>query len=208
MVDLIREAQATTRAPVALRARVDAERGRARRVRLRPAYGGALVAGLAAIVLALVLVLPAGTPGAPSVSQAAALALRGLVAPAPGADPGDPAGRLGRSVGRVYFPNWASTLGWRAVGQRVDRLDGRLAVTVYYEWRGRQVAYTVVGAPALSQPQAVISRVEGTELRTLRLDGRLVVTWRRAGDTCVLSGADVSASVLQQLAVWTPVGVY
>jgi hypothetical protein len=208
VVDLIREAQATTRAPVALRARVDAERGRARRVRLRPAYGGALVAGLVAIVLALVLVLPAGTPGAPSVSQAAALALRGSVAPAPGADPGDPAGRLGRGVGRVYFPNWASTLGWRAVGQRVDRLDGRLAVTVYYEWRGRQVAYTVVGAPALSQPQAVISRVEGTELRTLRLDGRLVVTWRRAGDSCVLSGADVSASELQQLAAWTPVGVH
>jgi hypothetical protein len=121
-------------------------------------------------------------------------------------DPGDPAGRLGRSVGRVSFPDWGSTLGWRAVGQRVDRLGGRLAVTVYYQWQGRQVAYTVLAAPALRQPAGLVSRVDGTVLRTLRLDGRLVVTWRRAGDTCVLSGADVSASELQELAAWMPAG--
>jgi hypothetical protein len=71
----------------------------------------------------------------------------------------------------------------------------------------RQVAYTVLAAPALRQPAAVVTRVDGTELRTLRLDGRFVVTWRRAGDTCVLSGADVSASELQELAAWTPIGV-
>jgi hypothetical protein len=151
-----------------------------------------------------VLVLPGGTPGAPSVSQAAALALRGSAVPAPAADPGDPDTKLVRSVGQVYFPNWASTLGWRGVGQRVDRLNGRLAVTVYYEWRGRQIAYTVLAAPALSQPRAVVSRLDGTELRTLRLNGRLVVTWRRAGQTCLLSGVDVSASELQELAAWKP----
>jgi hypothetical protein len=204
VVDLVHHARTATRAPATLRARIEAERGRRRGVRLRPAFGGALVAGLAAIVLTLVLVLPAGAPGAPSVSQAAALALRGSVAPAPAADPADPIDKLGRSVGHVYFPNWASTLGWRAVGQRVDQVNGRLAIIVYYERRGRQIAYTVLAAPALSQPQALISRIDGTELRTLRRNGRLVVTWRRAGHTCVLSGAGVSASELQKLAAWTP----
>jgi hypothetical protein len=159
-----------------------------------------------AVLLALVLVLPQGTPGAPSVSQAAALAARGPTAAAPAADPDHPARNLGLSVGQVYFPNLASRLGWRAVGQRVDHLDGHLAITVYYEWRGRRIGYTVVAAPALKQPQAVVSRVAGIELRTLRLDGRLVVTWRRAGDTCVLSGVDVSAGELHKLAASTPAG--
>lgn len=205
-VDLVRRSFAQVRAPASLRARIDAELGRRRVVWLRPVYGGVLVAGVAAIVMMLVLVLPAGTPGAPSVSQAAALALRGYTMAPPTVDPGDPAGKLRRRVGQVYFPNWASTLGWRAVGQRVDRLDGRLAVTVYYGGHGRLVAYTVLAAPALSQPPALVSRLHGTELRTLRLDGRLIVTWRRADHTCVLSGADVPVGELQRLAVWTPVG--
>ena len=203
-VDLVRRSLAEVRAPASLRARIDSEVGRRRSLRLRPIYGGALVAGLAVVALMLVLVLPAGTPGTPSVSQAAALALRGASLPAPSADPGDPTGKLGSRVGQVYFPNWASTLGWRAVGQRVDHLNGRLAITVYYKWRGRRIAYTVLAAPALRQPPAVVSRVDGTELRTLRLGGRLVVTWRRAGHTCVLSGADVSADELERLAAWTP----
>ena len=43
---------------------------------------------------------------------------------------------------------------------------------------------------------------DGTELRTLELNGRLVVTWRRAGDTCVLSGTGIKAGELQRLAAW------
>jgi hypothetical protein len=205
-VDLVRRSLAEVRAPASLRARIDSEVARRRSVRLRSVYGGALVAGLAVVALMLVLVLPAGTPGAPSVSQAAAVALRGVALPAPGPDPGDPVGKLGRRVGQVYFPNWASTLGWRAVGQRVDHLNGRLAITVYYERRGRRIAYTVLAVPALRQPSAVVSRLDGTELRTLRLGGRLVVTWRRADHTCVLSGAGVSPGELHRLAAWTPAG--
>jgi hypothetical protein len=208
VVDLIRRSQAEVRAPASLLARIHSEVGPRPRVRLRPVYGGALVAALAAVVLTLTLVLPAGTPGAPSISQAATLALRGAVSPAPGLDPSDPTGKLSRRVGQVYFPNWDSTLGWRAVGQRVDHLNGRLAVTVYYGWHGRRIAYTVLAAPALTQPPAAVSVVDGTELRTLHHGGRLVVTWRRAGDTCVLSGAGVSAGELARLAVWTPAGNY
>jgi hypothetical protein len=205
-VEVLRQAQTATGAPAALRARLVAERGRRRGIRLRPAYGGGLVVGLATVLIMLVLVLPGGTPGAPSVSQAAALASRGSTAPAPAVDPGDPADKLALSVGRVYFPNWGSAFGWRAVGQRVDHLDGHLAITVYYEWQGRRIAYTVLAAPALRQPASAVSQVDGTPLRTLRLHGRVVVTWRRAGETCVLSGVAVAPSDLQELAAWAPVG--
>jgi anti-sigma factor RsiW len=203
VVGLLHESRATERAPAGLRARIEAERpGRAVRTRRQLGYAGALSAALAVIVLALVLLLPGGAPGAPSLSQAAALAARGPAAPAPAPDPDRPQRQLGQNLERVYFPNWTSRFGWQAVGQRTDQIDGRPAVTVYYQWQGKRIAYTILGAPPLSQPAAQVTRMHGVELRTLRLDGRLVVTWRRAGHTCVLSGAAVSPAQLQQLAAW------
>jgi anti-sigma factor RsiW len=203
VLSALHEARATERAPAGLRARIEAARP-TRRVaaRRRIVYGGSLAGAIAVVALALVLLLPSGTPGAPSVSAAAALAARGPVRAAPVPDPSNPAARLDTSVDEVYFPNWVSRLGWRAVGERSDRLGGRRAVTVYYAWRGERIAYTIVGAPALAQPPAQETWRDGTELRTLTLNGRLVVTWRRAGDTCVLSGTDVTAAELQTLAAW------
>lgn len=207
VVELLHEARAETRAPASLRARIEAQRPRASvRARRRTVYIGSLAGALAAVVLALVLILPAGTPGSPSVSQAAALAGLGPAAAAPVTDAGEPQ-KLDTRVENLYFPNWGNSLHWRAVGQRSDRIGGRLAVTVYYSWRGRRVAYTIVGAPALNTPAASVKTLNGTELRTLRLDGRLVVTWRRAGHTCVLSGPGVPATVLQHLAAWKSDGV-
>jgi anti-sigma factor RsiW len=211
VVEHLHKAAETTRAPGALRARIEAERGLRRAPRglgwpLRPAYAGASAAVLAVVALAVVLVSPAGTPSAPSVGQAASLALRGSSAAPPTPDRSDPAVKLGRNVEDVYFPNW-TRFRWRAVGQRGDRLDGRSASTVYYEWMGKRIAYTIVSAPALSQPAASTTTLNGTELRTLRLDGRDVVTWRRAGHTCVLSGAGVNATVLEQLAAWKAPGL-
>jgi hypothetical protein len=49
--------------------------------------------------------------------------------------------------------------------------------------------------------------VNGTELQSFRLDGRLVVTWRRANHTCVLSGSGVSLSELTMLATWKTPGL-
>jgi anti-sigma factor RsiW len=203
-VEILHQARATDRAPLSLKERIEAQRPSATvRTRRRAGYGGALAAGLAVIALALVLVLPSGTPGAPSVSQAAAVALRGAAAPAPGPDPDQPGAKLAQKVGDVYFPDWTRTFRYRAVGQRVDTINGRKAVTVYYERAGERVAYTIIEAPALTQPAAPVTTLNNTELRTLSLGGRQVVTWRRGDHTCVLSATSaVPVSELHRLAAW------
>ena len=203
VVTALHQARESERAPTALRARIEAGRPTKRtRTRRRIAFAGGLAGALAVVALALVLALPGGTPGAPSVSDAAALAVRGPVQSAPVPDPSNPGARLRQSVGDVYFPNWTNSFHWHAVGARTDELDGRKAVTVYYDWKGRRVAYTIVASPALAQPSAHRTWRDGTELRTLTKDGRLVVTWRRGNVTCVLSASGVTAAELQKLAAW------
>jgi hypothetical protein len=202
VVELLHEANADVRAPAGLRARIEASRPRRTvAARRRIGYGGALAAGLAAVVLALVLALPGGTPGAPSVSQAAGLAVLGPATAAPGVQPGAPE-KLTTMVGDLYFPNWADRFGWHPVGARTDKIGGRTAVTVYYDAHGRRLAYTIVAAPALKAPTAQTTMRHGVELRTLTLDGRLVVTWQRDNHTCVLSANGVAPSELQKLAAW------
>ncbi len=203
VVERLHETRAADRAPDRLRARLAAQRpSRGSHARRRTLYAGTFAGALAAFGLALAVVLPAGTPGSPSVSQAAALALRGPVLAAPRADAGDPRNKLALRLQDVYFPNWSTTLGWRAVGARIDRLERRPAITVFYSWRGRRLAYTIVGAPALSQPSGRVTRLNGYELHTLDVNGRTVITWRRAGRTCVLSAKGVPALRLRILAAW------
>lgn len=203
VVAALHQARATERAPDQLRARIEAARPAGTTVaRRRIAYVGGLAGALAAVALALVLILPGGTPGAPSVSDAAALASRGATQAPPAPDPTSPQNMLHQSVGEVYFPNWGSSLHWHAVGARTDQLGGHQAVTVYYKWRDKQIAYTIVSAPALAHPAVQSTWLHGTELRTQTQDGRLVVSWYRDGDTCVLSARGVTAAELQKLAAW------
>ncbi len=193
---------AAERAPARLRLGLKAQPSRRARWR-RPKVAYAVLAGALAVATAAVaLLLPGGTPGSPSVSQAAELALRGPSGPAPVVDPGDPRMKLAQRLQGLYFPNWSDTLGWRPVGARTDRLSGHSAVTVYYQRRGMRVAYTIVGAPALTQPAAPVTHPGGFALQTFSLGGRTVVTWRRAGHTCVLSASAVPMRVLERLANW------
>jgi len=193
------------RAPSRVRASIESERRRRSRrplPRLGTAWGTAAVAALAAVALALALLLPAGAPGGPSVSQAASLALRGSAMPAPLPGGAYPPATLSTDVEEVYFPNWSGRFGWKADGQRIDRLGGRQAVTVFYARAGQRIAYTIVTAPALKLPHASTMSLNGTKLQTFSLRDRLVVTWRRAGHTCVLSGVGVSQAELSRLAAW------
>jgi hypothetical protein len=113
-----------------------------------------------------------------------------------------PGETLNRDVQEIYFPDWSGPFGWWATGQRVDSLAGRKAVTVFYARHAQRIAYTIVTAPALKLPSASAYRVGGTELRGFSMGERKVVTWRRAGHTCVLSGVGVSPAELSRLAAW------
>lgn len=201
MVQLLRRSGTADRAPARLRAKIDSLQSAAPRTRARRrgAYAGALAAAVAAVAVALVLLLPGGTPAAPTVAQAAGLATLGPAQAAPGRNPHHPTVMLDTEIEGMYFPNWEK-FGWRADGQRWDHPNGRSAVTVFYRENGRQLAYTIVGVPALQEPTATVTWVNGTKLQTLRLGGRTFVTWRRDGHTCLLSGDGVTLRELQTLA--------
>jgi anti-sigma factor RsiW len=194
------------RAPAQLRSRLQAE-PRVRRAREggrafgagRLAYGGGLATALAAVIVVVILALPGGAPGAPSVSQAAALAGRGATAPAPGRDPMSPRW-LTAAVGRLHFPDWSSATGSRAIGRRTDFIRDRRVVTVYYAVSGRTVAYSIVASPVLPMPNGTVSEVRGTYVQSFHQGGRTVVTWRQAGHTCLLSATGLPEHVLAGLA--------
>jgi hypothetical protein len=81
-------------------------------------------------------------------------------------------------------------------------VNGRDATAVFYEKGGRRIAYVIVAGSALSTPSAGSATSQGgVEYRTLQLNGRPAVTWRRAGHTCILVG-DAAGPELLQLATW------
>lgn len=102
----------------------------------------------------------------------------------------------------VTFPDLARSYGWRAVGVRRGQVDGRDAITVFYEKGGRRIAYAIVAGSGLPRPSNAQDTVrEGVLFQTLRVDNRLVVTWRREGLTCVLIG-EAPREELLTLANW------
>lgn len=208
IVAVLAAARAHDRAPPRLRTRVERERA-ARRARGRGlpvpsrALAGALAAAVACVAIALALILPAETPGTPTVAQAAALAVRGPAQAAPSIARRPRGTWLDQSVDEIYFPDWHATLGWRAIGERTDTLSGRRAVTVFYQRGTTEVAYTIVATPPLPEPNATMIRAGSMTVRALSISGRTTVTWRRSGDTCVLSSTGLSAHALARLAAWS-----
>jgi anti-sigma factor RsiW len=208
----IATAAESTGAPLALRTRVEAlsaapgRRHGERRPSARTRLGGirwpgaGLVAGALAAVLAAVF-LAGGGPAVEDVAAAAVRPPTAAIAPVAGDSK-----LLRERQDDVVFPNFAGKFGWEATGTRTDEIDGRETRTVFYEKDGREIAYTVVGGDALDEPDADESVVEGTVIRELEAGGRNVVTWRRNGQTCVLSSADVPVGELAELAGWKGMG--
>jgi anti-sigma factor RsiW len=198
-LDAVRDV-AGERAPIALRARVDMAQQPTRR-RARPLR--AVAAGsIAAVASATVLALGGGAASAPTVADAAALASRAPVAGVPGA-PRGAASLPSPRVAGLHFPYWEDHFGWKAVGSRHDRLDGRTTSTVYYRHGSQLVAYTIVGgSPLKVGTEARASLSEGVAVRTLTTNGRRTVTWLRNGHTCILSGTHTADASLISLATW------
>ena len=193
-------APARLRAHVDRRREVSAGRGGRRRVTIGQSVAGVAVA--AGLALALILVLPSGFSGGPSVADAASLAEKPPTQPAPRAVPGTPA-LLRAEVDDVPFPNYAAKFGWKSAGAREDDPSGREATTVHYRKGARTIQYTIVSGDALDPPSdALLTTRAGVDSRIFRDDGRTVVTWERDGHTCVLSGKAVRPAELLTLADW------
>jgi hypothetical protein len=160
------------------------------------------------IALALVAILPGGAGDRPTVAGAAQLAALGPTAGPPALDTTHP-GSLGDEVSGVRYPYWQDAFGFTASGTRTDRLDGRVAMTVYYTGTGAghpTTGYTIISGSALPEPHGgSVVRRGGTAFTSLREGSRTVVTWRRDGHTCVLSaGTNVPVARLLALAAWQP----
>jgi hypothetical protein len=198
---IVQAAVAQTRAPLGLREKLESQRASQRRARRPWAFGGSFAAVVAAAVLAVVLV---GGGGGPSVTQAAQFATRAPTAPAPAVDPSHP-GLLKRSVEGVAYPSWKDEFPWHASGAREDKLDGRRAVTVFYaNPKGAHIAYTIVAGKPLAEPAGPGLRQGDEHYVVLNRGPRTIVTWRRGGHTCVLSGpASVPRTKLLALASWS-----
>jgi hypothetical protein len=201
--DRVRTVIGSVEAPHALRMRVEAERDRTftrRTVVKRLKLSGALAGVAAAMGVALALVVPGH--GTPSIDRAIALTHLQPLGAAPAPAPAHPE-LLSVRVGDVAFPSWSGEVPWKASGQRSDTIDGRRAVTVFYDNpQGARLGYTIVDGSALAWPRGARTVVsEGIEIHALRQGGRNVVVWREHGHSCVMSApAGVPQGRLVQLA--------
>jgi len=200
---LIRGAAEVVRAPLALRERLEVHRAGSWRPRAARRWFSVALAGAAAaaVLLAVVLVGPSGSP---TLQDAAAFGAQPATGPAPAAE-----GKLlAAEQDGVVFPEWGAKFGWHATGTRKGEVDGRDATTVYYEKEGKTLAYTIVGGDALDWPEdARTVKVEGTRVDLFRTDdGRPAATWWRDGHSCILSGDGVPDAKLAELAGWKGLG--
>jgi hypothetical protein len=205
----LRAAVADVRAPAALRARVEAERAARRRPAARRfpslhlAGAATALAGAAALVLGLGLIGGDDRTERPTISQAALLALRSTPGPAPAEDERHPV-LVRAGIDGLRFPYWDDAFGLEATSVRRDHLGARAAMTVAYRGKGQRIGYMIVAGPALAAPDGARRVRRGSlGLAVFRRHGAQIVTWRRAGHTCVLASRSAGAARLLRLAAWT-----
>ena len=212
LIELVRSID--VRAPQQLHERVEAlvAEHTGTQPRRRPALRWGLLAGApalaAALAVALAVILSNTGTGSPlTLSKAVALTLRPATMTAPAENPTN-GSELMASADGVPFPYWEESFGFRATGERVDRVGGREVTTVFYadghhSWLG----YAIVGGTP--PPQVGGGRVierDGTSYRLLSSHGANVVTWLRGGRLCVVAGHGVDDGTLLALASWHGVG--
>jgi hypothetical protein len=192
------------KAPAALQHKIAAlatDRRRRRAAPVRWSFAG--VGALATVAaVALVLALTSSTPTLPSVPQASKLALRPATVASPAESPSDHA-LLASSVDGIAYPYWGRRFGWKTDGARTDRLSGRTITTVFYtNSRAQRIGYSIVAGEALALPAGQTVERGGVSFRVLQTAGATVLTWRRAGHTCIVTARDVPSRTLLALASW------
>jgi hypothetical protein len=135
----------------------------------------------------------------PTIAQTARLALASATIPAPQPDSAHSDQLRLRGAG-IPFPYWGKA-GWETAGARIDTLDGRRIVTVFYKDAADvEVGYAIVSGPALRAITGTSRTVRRVRF-TLRRQGHAeLVTWQRDGHTCVLAGPPMAYSTLLSLA--------
>jgi hypothetical protein len=206
---LVAAAVAETSAPLQLRERLERERERASPARRRRSLGfAAAIAAVGAAVLAALVITFSGAGAAPSVLATVQLAGGGPTLPAPQRDARN-SKLLETRIEGIPFPEWDTEFRWRAVGERRDDIEGRRAMTVFYDNpAGARAAYTILGGDAIDPPAGARTVRRGdTTLHVLRRGSQRIVVWDRAGHTCVMSApASVPEDRLIRLAAWNAGG--
>jgi hypothetical protein len=180
----------------------EAKRAQAGERRLRVRLGGVLTAAGAAALVLVVLGLLANSilrdeTAPPGVRTVAPVALRAPTSPAPAARPGGEL--LVARAGPIAFPTW-TRVGWHAVGARRDTVRGHDVRTVFYaDAAGQRIGYAIADASLPVAGGEHVTR-RGVQLRVLARGSTSVVTWRRAGRTCILAGRGVPVERLLTLA--------
>ena len=131
----------------------------------------------------------------PSVAEAARVAL----APAVRA-PGD-ATRTA-TVDGIAYPYWADSTGWRAVGARHDVFAAGPSAP---SSTPAQISGSATpSSPALRSPSTAAgpSHATGCGCASCGPADATIVTWLRAGHTCVLAARHIDPEVLLRLATW------
>jgi hypothetical protein len=160
----------------------------------------AVGAAFAAALVAFVLVISAGS-SAPTVPQTAHLALFSATLPAPPEDDSH-ANLLALHADGIPFPNYVNSIGWEAAGVRRDTLHGRTVTTVFYtDASGQRIGYAIVSGAPLTVPAGRVTDIGGIHFTLARSGSAQLITWRRAGHTCIIAGRDVRAATLLDLAV-------
>jgi hypothetical protein len=91
----------------------------------------------------------------------------------------------------------------------VDHLGARSVTTVFYAARdgahasSGRIGYAIVAGSALPLPRGGTEVTDrGIAFHLLHTRGATVLTWRRAGHTCILAARGVSNVTLVHLAAW------
>ena len=193
-------------APASLIAALEApgssrRRSRTRRMTgVRTTKGTPAAAALAGVALAAAIV--AMLPGRDLSQRGPTIALAAKLAFSPATEPAATAKSptlLDVTFAGITLPNYAPRFAAVPTGQRVDRLGGRAALTVFYRLRdGARLSYTIYSGRPVPLPRTTSGVVfRGVHLQVVSAPSQLsVVTLVRHGHTCVLAARANAAALI------------